>query len=91
VGADELKTSVLDGCRHFGSRVVVVAGGFDFFIPEGADLLEGPCVILGQEFSNRIELQAERKPKRLSGETRTVGEGGSGSEGCGAGLEEVSA
>jgi hypothetical protein len=77
----------------FGGGVVEVAGGFYFAVAEVAELLEGACVVCGEEGSDGVELEAEREAEGLGcglecGE-EVAGLGG-GEEGSGAGFEEGS-
>ena len=60
---------------EIGGGAAEVAGGLDLDVAGGGELMEGSVEILGQQFADAVELQADGLGERSGGEA-AGGDGG---------------
>ena len=87
MGADEGEAGGAHGLLDVVGGVAEEAGGFDFAVAKGGEVLEGAEVVLGELLADGVELEAERQAEGV-GVGSAGGEGGCGE---GGGGEELAA
>jgi hypothetical protein len=78
VGADATQAGLVHGVAKLFGGAVIVAGGFNFGVAESGELVKGAFKVLGKQFANAVELEADGQSKGRGGEVTRADTG----DGC---------